>query len=149
MRPRRLGISNYTLFWKRQVQNYPEPKAGKRLLEQFKGDPSAMRDLRALLDESLQGFTNSRMSDDQVLEGISRLLASGELLIVREWPLHGGAATTTQASAGGSTQAASPPPVSSNSQAPESPTLPPNTNGSSQAAALTSAAQSGAPFCEH
>ena len=149
MRPRRLGISNYTLFWKRQVQNYPDPKAGKRLLEQFKGDPSAMRDLRALLDESLQGFTNSRMTDDQVLEGISRLLAAGELIMVREWPAHGGAATQPQASSAGDDQKASPPPAASKSQPPESQTLPSNTDGAAQAAALQNAAQNGAPFCSH
>ncbi len=149
MRPRRLGISNYTLFWKRQVQNYPDPKAGKRLLEQFKGDPSAMRDLRALLDESMQGFTNSRMSDDQVLEGISRLLGSGELIMVREWPVHGGSAAQPQAAAPGDQPQASPAPATSKSQPPENPTLPSNTNGAAQAQALQSAAQSGAPFCSH
>lgn len=149
MRPRRLGISNYTLFWRRQVQTYPEPKAGKRLLEQFKDDTSAMRDFRALLDESLQGFTNSRMSDDQVLEGISKLLSAGELIMVREWPAHGGSATQPQASAAGGDQPAQRPVASSKSQAPENPSLPANTNGAAQAAALSSAAENGAPFCSH
>lgn len=147
MRPRRLGISNYHLFWRRQVQTYLDPAAARMVLGQFKDDPSAMRDLRALLEDPMLGIPKDRRSDDQVLDAVARLVAGGEVLMVREWPMHGGAATQPQKS-GQADDATATPPQSRKSEPPENPTLP-NTNGAAQAAALSAAAASGAPFCDH
>jgi hypothetical protein len=119
------------------------------LLSHFKSDLSAMRDLRALLADSNTGTPNPRLTDDEVLVGIARLLASGELMLVREGPMQGGAATQATTSSQSDTPPASPPPASSKSQAPENPGLPPNTDGAAQAAVLAAAAASGAPFCSH
>jgi hypothetical protein len=147
MRPRRLGISNYHLFWRRQVQAYLDPAAARMTLGQFKDDPSAMRDLRALLEDPMLGVPNDRLTDDQVLDRVARLVAGGEVMMIREWPMHGGAATQPQKSSQPDDSPATPP-QSRKSDPPENPTLP-NTNGAAQAAALSAAAASGAPFCDH
>jgi hypothetical protein len=145
---RRLGISNYHLFWRRQVQAVGDDEAAHMLLTQFKGDPSAMRDLRALLAESGTGIPNTRLTDDLVLVGIARMLASGELLLAREWPMQGGSGAQADAATQPDAPPASAPAAPSKSQAPENPSLP-NTDGAAQAAALAAAAASGAPFCAH
>ncbi len=146
---RRLGISNYLLFRGRQVQSVGDDKAAQSLLEQFRGDLGAMRDLEALLAESDALIPQARRTGDQVLVEIARKLASGELMLVREGPMQGGSG----AQPGASSQPAAPPPssptTSSKSQAPENPSLPPNTDGAAQAAALAAAAASGTPFCAH
>ena len=149
MRPRRLGISNYHLFWRRQVQQYLDPAGARLVLGQFKDDPSAMRDLRALLEEPMLGIPNARLTDDQVLDAVARLVAGGEVLLAREWPVHGGSANPPQASSQPDDSTPPTPVASKKSQAPESSSLPSNTNAATQAAALTAAAASGAPFCEH
>jgi hypothetical protein len=145
---RRLGISNYHLFWRRQVQPVGDDEAAELILAQFRGDPGAMRDLRALLSESGSGLSNRRLTDEQVLAGIGHMLASGELFLVREWPMLGGSGQTE---ASGQDAAPPPPPPASpsKSQQPENPSLPPNTDGAAQAAALAAAANSGTPFCSH
>lgn len=145
---RRLGISNYHLFWRRQVQPVGDDEAAQLILTQFRGDPSAMRDLRALLAESGSGLSNACLTDEQVLAGAGHMLASGELVLVREWSKLGGSGQTEASS-----QDAAPPPPppasTSKSQAPENPSLPPNTDGAAQAAALAAAAANGTPFCSH
>lgn len=149
MRPRRLGISNYHLFWRRQVQQYPDPASARLVLGQFKDDPSAMRDLRALLEEPMLGIPNARLADDQVLDAVARLVAGGEVLLLREWPVHGGSANPSQTSGQPADSTPATPPPITKSNPPENPSLPSNTNGGAQAAALAAAAASGAPFCEH
>jgi hypothetical protein len=145
---RRLGISNYHLFWRRQVQPVAGDEAAQLILAQFRGDPSAMRDLRALLSESGSGLSNRRLTDEQVLAGVGHMLASGDLLLVRDLPMLGGSGQTEAASQDQAPPA--PAPASpSKSQAPENPSLPPNTDGAAQAAVLAAAAESGTPFCSH
>src|SRR5262249_24469544 len=135
MRPRRLGISNYHLFWRRQVQTDLDPAAARMVLGQFKDDPRAMRDLRALLEDPMLGVPNDRLTDDQVLGAGAPQVAGGEVLMVREWPMHGGSATQPQKSSQPDASPATPA-QSQKSQPPEDPTLP-NTNGAAQAAALS------------
>jgi hypothetical protein len=146
---RRLGISNYLLFRGRQVQSVGDDKAAQLLLEQFRGDTGAMHDLEALLAESDTGLPQARLTSDQLLGEIARMLASGELLLVREGPVQAGSGSQL----GATSQPAAPPPssptTSSKSQAPENPSLPSNTDGAAQAAALAAAAASGTPFCSH
>jgi hypothetical protein len=146
---RRLGISNYHFFLDRQVQAVGDDEAARRLLAQFNGDLSAMRDLRALLAESNSGIPNTRLTDDQVLAGIARLLASGELMLVREGPMQGGSTSQAGTSSQPDAPPASAPATASKSQTPENPSLPANTDGAAQAAVLAAAAAGGAPFCAH
>jgi hypothetical protein len=145
---RRLGISNYHLFWRRQVQPVAGDEAAELILAQFRGDPSAMRDLRALLSESGSGLSNRRLTDEQVLAGVGHMLASGELLLVRDLPMLGGSGQT-EASSQDEAPPAPAPASPSKSQAPENPSLPPNTDGAAQAAVLAAAAEGGTPFCSH
>lgn len=146
---RRLGISNYLLFRRRQVQLVADGKAAQLLLDQFKGDTGAMRDLEALLAESDIGIPRASLTSDQLLGEIARMLASGDLMLVREGPVQAGSGGQP----GATSQPAGPPPSSpataSKSQAPENPSLPPNTDGAAQASALAAAAASGTPFCAH
>ncbi len=147
---RRLGISNYHLFWRRQVQTTGPDTVNQQFLPQFKGDPSAMRDLRALLEESSLGEPNVNLPDDDVLFGIGRLLESGELIVVRAFPAHGGNAAQPDRSSQQNAPATSPGPASgSNAPPPENPTFPSNTDGGAQASTLSAAAADGAPFCAH
>jgi hypothetical protein len=145
---RRLGISNYRLFWRRQVQSNDHETVEKRFLPQFKDDPSAMRDLRALFEESTPADDKRQSNDNEVLAGIARLLDSGELLVVKDWVSHGGNATKPEGAKPGPPGGTAPGPASK-SQQQEDPTFPPNTNGAAQAGTLTDAAASGAPFCDH
>jgi hypothetical protein len=146
---RRLGISNYHLFWRRQVQAAADTSIATRFLAQFRDDPSAMRDLRSLLMEAAHGLTNTRLNDDQVLIQIAHLMTAGELIVAREWPVHGGNAVQPEVADSADEPEPAPAARSSNSQGPESSTFPPNTNGASQASTLAAAAASGAPFCSH
>ena len=75
MSMRRLGISNYHLFWRRHVESTSEDTVIQQFLPQFQDDPGAMRDLRALLEESSLGMSDTHLRDDEVLFGIGRLLA--------------------------------------------------------------------------
>lgn len=149
MRPRRLGISNYHLFLRRQVEGRGDASAGRPPLTQFAGDPGAMNDLRALLEDSAVAPPDTPLTDSGVLEGIARLLDSGELLLLRDGPVHGGSATQPD-SGPSSTPAGSPATAASaKSQTPENPSLPANTDSAAQASSLAAAASSGAPFCAH
>jgi hypothetical protein len=121
--------------------------AARQLLSHFKDDPSAMRDLRAIMDDPMTGIRNERLLDDQVLDAVARLMANGELIVMREWPVHGGAATQPQSSSQPDDSPAAHP-ATKKSQSPENPSLP-NTDGVAQAQALQAAAASGAPFCDH
>jgi hypothetical protein len=140
------GTSNYYFVWRRQLQHGDNT----RFLPQFKGDPSAMRDLRSLLDESATGIPLARLTDDQVIAGVARLLASGELMIAKELPMHGGAAAKTDVSGNDTPPEASVPlraSGKSNAQPPESPTFSSDVDGVSQAGVLTEAAATGAALC--
>ena len=143
---RRAGSSNYYFIWRRQVQ----PSGNPQFLSQFKSDPSAMYDLRRELAESSPGVYPSSLTDDQVLAGIAKLTAAGELVIAREDTEHGGSATQPVAGQQGPPPASTAQPSSSSkSQAPESPSLPSNTDPASQAGALAEAAAMGAGVCPY
>lgn len=143
MPPRRAGLSNYYFVWRRQLL----PRDRSQFLFQFKSDPIAMQDLRRVLEETFPGVPQTRLTDDQVLAGIGRLVSAGELLIAREEPRHGGSATPSNDSQPDSPPNAAPPSSASKAPPPENPTLPSNTNAAMQAAALTNAAAMGAGVC--
>jgi hypothetical protein len=145
---RRLGVSNYHLISRRQIKAHHDGPSARLILQQFKDDPGAMRDFRAVLDEAGLGIPNTRTMDTQVIESVARLIASGEVVLVREWPAQGGNAVQKieppSPDLGPSAAAG----ASSKAQEPENATLP-NTDGALQAAALQAAAADGAPFCGH
>lgn len=82
--------------------------AGRLILDQFADDPGAMNDLRALLEDSTLGNSDGHLTDDSVLDGIARLLDSGEVLMLREGPVHGGSATQPTLSGPSDSPASSP-----------------------------------------
>jgi hypothetical protein len=135
---RRVGLSNYQFIWRRQLQPGDKPS----FLAQFKSDPSAMHDLRSILAHKYPGIPLSKLSDDQVIDAISRLVAAGELLIAREEPRHGGSAKQPDIPP-------DPPPGPSPSPSgpvgppPEPPSLPPNLDPAALLAALLAAALAG------
>jgi hypothetical protein len=143
---RRAGLSNYYFIWSRQIQ----PGNRSQFLYQFKNDPSAMYDMRRIFAESFPGVSLARLTDDQVLAGIAKLTAAGELVIAREDTEHGGSATQPAAGQGEAPPASTAAPSrSSKAPPPESSTLPSNTNAAMQAAALVAAAAMGAGVCPH
>jgi hypothetical protein len=146
---RRIGISNYHYFWRRQVQPYEEDTVAPRFLDQFRDDPSAMRTLQTLFAESALGRTGERWTDEEIIKGIARLIVSGELMVVREWASHGGSAQQGPPPSQQNGDQPSTPPPSARTQQQDPPTFPPNCNSAAQAAALKDAASSGVPFCEH
>lgn len=111
----------------------------------FKSDPLKIGGLRLILKREL-GRDASRMSNDDVVDSIAALLASGRLHVhsevVERLPVIEGVKApprperpAPRAAAPSSRPAAIPP------------TFPPNVNLSSQAATLVAAAADGAPFC--
>jgi hypothetical protein len=140
---RRTGDSNFYFVWRRQIQHGDRPG----FLSHFKGDPSAMRDLRAILEESSLGVSLARLTDDQVMAAISRLLGSGELMIAAGLPMHGGSATQAADNSQPDAPASSPGAASSQGQASDPATFPQDLNAAAQAAALSQAAASGAALC--
>ena len=146
---RRLGVSNYHLISRRQIKAHHDGAAARLILQQFKDDPGAMRDFRAVLNEAGLGIPNTRMMDLQVIESVARLIASGEVVLVREWPAQGGNAVQQDEDPAPEAGPAAAATAVSKAQEPESATLPPDTDGAGQAAALQAAAADGAPFCSH
>jgi hypothetical protein len=144
MSMRRLGISNYHLALRRDLQSCADVKAGRVMMELFKDDPAAIRELRKMIIES--GPSPGILEDVQVLETMAHLLAKGELILVRDYPMQGGNAVTS----GKSSESDAPPPSApvstAKTSAPEDPTFPPDSDGASQASNLQNAAQTGQPF---
>jgi hypothetical protein len=138
--PRRLGISNYHLIWRREFQSCD--------LDQLRDDPVAMGDLRALESESPTHDSEAQLTDDALLAQLENLLDSGALIALRDGPARGGSVTQPESGTASNDSPAASPAPASRQQPPENPTLPP-TNGAAQASSLAAAAASGAPFCEH
>jgi hypothetical protein len=147
MPSRRLGLSNYNIVW--DARPLDRREAARLVISQFKGDVAAMRDLRAVLLSRSLGIPNSRLTDDEVLDQAAKLFASGDLSLISGEVMPGGGAGQRDSASTAPQAPAASPAVRSSSQQPENATLPSNTNGAQQAAALAAAAQSGAPFCAH
>jgi hypothetical protein len=122
-------------------------EAARLVISQFKGDVAAMRDLRAVLLSRSIGIPNARLTDDEVLDQAAKLFASGELFLLNGEVLAGGGAGQRDNANSNKNSPAPTPPVRASSQQPENATLPPNADGTKQAATLAAAAQSGVPFC--
>jgi hypothetical protein len=153
---------NYYFFWRRQlapldegdpslpeVVAFGDGRSIQQFLSQYKDDLYAIANLRGLVGERRQWIDVSRLTGDRLLAEIAHLILIGEL---------GVAIAPRYFSIGVSEIDKSPDPLppqpgapvgSTRSEEPEPATLPPDLNAVVQAAALTAAAASGAPFCPH
>jgi hypothetical protein len=148
-RTTKLPVSpNHCIFWRSQIARFRDSKSAIQFLSAVKVDARAMSDLRGLLFESRLRIDVSRLTDDQVLAEIARLIWLGHLVVANDREGRSGASSQPA----GPTQIAQTPagvPVRSGpqSQEPEPATLPSNLNSIAQAAALSAAAANGTPFC--
>lgn len=94
------------MLWRRRIRRFNNIDAAIGFLLPFKKDPTAMVDLRAILDASSAGFRGKRLSNDEVLKGVAKLLWSGEVFASSDPVRHGGAAKQTK---DGSTHGQAPP----------------------------------------
>jgi len=122
-----------------------DPLRARIWLLEFKSDPLKIAGLRLMLRREL-GRDVSRMSNDDVVDSIAALLASGTLHV------HADAVERLPVMA--VVKPAPPPTASPRAPAPsaklpaiDAPTFPANVNLLSQATTLVAAAAEGAPFC--
>lgn len=128
-----------------------DPFAARRWLE-YKTDVLNLLAMRTLLLQEGRGWDLSRMSDDDVIDQITRLLVSGRLHVhVRQIPLGNGVLAAQKTDKPfvpfpiserkpAVAKAAPPKPV-------DPPTFPPDADFASQAAALSAAASAGVAAC--
>jgi hypothetical protein len=147
-RTTKLPVSpNHCIFWRSRIARFRDSKSAIQFLAAVKGDAIAMSDLRGLLFESRLRNDLSRLTDDQVLAEIGRLIWLGHLVVVNDREGRSGA-SSQPAGPSQITQTPTGVPVRSGPQSePEPATLPSNLNSVAQAAALSAAAASGTPFC--
>jgi hypothetical protein len=153
---------NYYFFWRRQlaplengdpalpeVVAFGDGRSIRQFLSQYKDDLYAMGNLRGLLGERRRWIDVSRFTGDQLLAEIAHLILIGELGVAIA-PRSFSIGVDEVDKTGDSPPPPAGAPVSSTrSEEPESATLPPDLNAVAQAAALSAAAASGAPFCPH
>jgi len=153
---------NYYFFWRRQlapldegdsslpeIVTFGDGRSIRQFLSQYKDDLFAMAGLRGLLGETRQSIEVSRFTTDQLLAEIANLILTGKLGVAiapRDFSI---GVDETDKSPDPPPTPAGAPVSSTRSEEPESATLPPDLNAVVQAAALSAAAASGAPFCPH
>ena len=121
-------------------------------LQRFKIFQTAIDPLRRLIRERRDGLCLPISFDDEVLEQVAQMLATGELHV--NWkPLVLGTGTTTPKKEPSRPQVAPPPPPRREAEAPpapppEEPVFLPNVDPVAIAQVLTQASQDGKPFCE-
>jgi hypothetical protein len=154
--------SNYYFFWRRrsirfaddkdtavEITAFNDGKSTQQFLAQYTIDRHAMIGLRGLLSESQRWFDVSRLTADQVVAEVTRLILAGELGVAlrpRKYPI--GTSSTQVSGNAGPPPAANPLPTTK-SQEPDPATFSSSLNALAQAAALSAAAASGAAFCPH
>lgn len=120
------------------------------LLRRSKSDIWAQASLRKLIADRTSPAALTLLTDDEVLETVADLVASGELALLRTSNVTAG---RTGLPAVRKSDPAPPPvrrvpPASTAPAAPQDPPIfPANTDPAAQAAAMQQAAQDGAPFC--
>ena len=154
---------NYFFFWRRQlaplgagddpslpeVVTFGDGRSIRQFLSQYRDDIYAMDNLRGLLGETRQWIDVSRLTSDQLLAEIAHLILAGKLGVAiapRDFSI---GVDDVDKSGDMATAPAGAPVSSTRSEEPEPATHPPDLNAVTQAAALTQAAASGAPFCPH
>jgi hypothetical protein len=148
-----LGDTGFVLCFRHEMGRMDRNQA-LDLLRRSKSDIWAQASLRSVVAKRSASTTLTRFNDDQILEAVADLIASGELVLVRT----GDRAIGRKGDSvpGGTAKSdAAPPPAprpASQSVAPPPPVDPKvysaNVDPVAQAAANQQAAQQGAPFCE-
>jgi hypothetical protein len=153
---------NYYFFWRRQlapldegdpslpeIVRFGDGRSIRQFLSQYKDDLFAIGSLRGLLGETRQSIDISRLTSDQLLAEIAHLILTGKLGVAIAPRSFSIGVNDTDKSGDWAPTPAGAPISSTPSEEPESATLPPDLNAATQAAALSAAAASGAPFCPH
>lgn len=139
----RFGRGREYLFFRRgDLRTRWDLQSAQQFLKRFQGDERSMALLRRNANISSAG---SKVSEEQVIETLARMLVSGELIVAMPAREELGAVLGQQPER--ATEAAPRGPTA-REQEPEPPTFGPSHNGRLQAATLLAAAQSGMPFCE-
>jgi hypothetical protein len=154
--------SNYYFFWRRrairftedkdsavEVTAFSDGKSTQQFLAPFVIDRYAMGGLRGLLSESQRWMDVSRLTADQVVAEVTRLILAGELGVALRPPVYPIGTSSIQQSGASAPPPAATPLSSTKSEEPDPATFSSSLNALAQAAALSAAAASGAAFCPH
>jgi hypothetical protein len=146
-----LGDTGFALcFW--HEMGRMDRNQALHLLRRSQSDTWALASLRSVVEKRLAPTTLTRLNDEQVLEAVADLIASGQLVLVRTGD-HTVARKGDTVLGKTAKSAAAPPPAprpASQSAPPppiDSKVFPANIDAVAQAAANQQAAQQGAPFC--
>jgi len=149
-----LGDTGFALcFW--HEMGRMDRNQALNLLRRSKSDIWAQASLRTVVAKRSAPTTLTRLNDDQILEAVADLIASGELVLVRTGDHAAGLKGDTVLAQTAKGAAPPPPaarPPSQSASAPQpvdASVFPANIDPVAQAAANQQAAQQGAPFCEH
>jgi hypothetical protein len=146
-----LGDSGFALCFWHELGRMDRNQA-LHLLRRSQSDIWAQASLRSAIERRMPPTTLTRLNDDQVLEAVADLIASGELVLVRtdDHTIGRKGDTVLGKPAKGAAPPPAPPPAAQSAAPPapvDSKVFPANVNPAAQAAANQQAAQQGAPFC--
>jgi hypothetical protein len=145
-----LGDTGFALCFWHELGRMDRNQA-LNLLRRSQSDIWAQASLRSVVERRMAPTTLTRLNDEQVLEAVADLIASGELVLVRTGDHT--VARKGDTVLGKTAKSAAPPPAArpaSQSSAPppsDSRVFSANIDAVAQAAANQQAAQQGAPFC--
>jgi hypothetical protein len=132
-----------------EVTAFSDGKSTQQFLAPFVIDRYAMGGLRGLLSESQRWMDVSRLTADQVVAEVTRLILAGELGVALRPPVYPIGTSSIQQSGASAPPPAATPLSSTKSEEPDPATFSSSLNALAQAAALSAAAASGAAFCPH
>jgi hypothetical protein len=146
-----LGDTGFALcFW--HEMGRMDRNQALHLLRRSQSDTWALASLRSVVEKRLAPTTLTRLNDEQILEAVADLIASGQLVLVRTGDHT--VARKGDTVLGKTAKSAAPPPPAprpASQSAPPPPidskVFPANIDAVAQAAANQQAAQQGAPFC--
>jgi hypothetical protein len=141
----------WDFWWRSESEEFSDHRSALAFHLRFKSDGQFMSGLRQLLAGRNPGYALSRVSDQQVLEEIAGLLASGQLQLKYEYrAVQEGTAPTEPEPAAQPGPEPPPPPkhYAPPEPEPEESVFPPDMDAAAMAGVLQQAAQSGKPFCE-
>jgi len=146
-----LGDTGFALcFW--HEMGRMDRNQALHILRRSQSDTWALASLRSVVEKRLAPTTLTRLNDEQILEAVADLIASGQLVLVRTGDHT--VARKGDTVLGKTAKSAAPPPPAprpASQSAPPPPidskVFPANIDAVAQAAANQQAAQQGAPFC--
>jgi hypothetical protein len=147
-----LGDTGFALCYWSELGRLTREQA-LQLLRRSQSDVWAQAALRTVVEKRTPPTALPRLNEDQVLEAVADLIASGELILIRTGDHAIGRTGDTVLGKGAQSAPAPPPPRQAAQTAAPPPAqdpkvFPPDTDPVAQAAALQAAAHQGAPFCE-